>query len=362
MTLGNDPQPLTRRQLREMARSQAPESGDAATETDPDVEFEPSRPSTTPASTTQPSAFAPRTAPRSDDGAGQADGSDEPARERTTVPERTLTRRELRELMAARQAETGVAPDADVVPSGFVIDEDVIDDDIPEDALDDNTSEVDLSRGAPPVDTDAGEDTEYGSPIQRGVIPAGAGDDQPAAPALSLPPQTLGSPLNPPVGHWSIDRDVDEHTQVTGQNQPFDQLLSRGVAAGGIPTTTNALILPSIPQQGNPSGSMTSTGEILITGSIDLPRSLGSTGQHPSHFDSSEMDHLLDPLDETGPTAGVAPVSASRAVSTHTSTRGVMTPPTKRVASLPVILAVTAGVLLVGVLALFAAGYLFQIF
>jgi hypothetical protein len=107
---------------------------------------------------------------------------------------------------------------------------------------------------------------------------------------------------------------------------------------------------------------MTSTGEILITGSIDLPRSLGSTGQHPNHFDSTEMDHLLDQLDEGGPTSSVAPVSASRAVSTHTSTRGVMTPPKNHSVSLPTVLAITAGVLLVGVVALFAAGYLFQIF
>ncbi|WP_022885224.1 hypothetical protein [Glaciibacter superstes] len=174
-----------------------------------------------------------------------------------------------------------------------------------------------------------------------------------------------------PDGHpsaWNGDRGVDpsshsdSHTQVIDGGQPFDQLISRGVGAGGIPTTSNALILPSVPQQGTRSGPLTSTGEILITGSIDLPRSLGATGQHPNHFDSSEMDHMLDQLDEGTATSSVAPVSASRAVSTHTSTRGVMTPPKKSGVSLPSVLAITAAVLAAGVVALFIVGYMLKIF
>jgi hypothetical protein len=39
-----------------------------------------------------------------------------------------------------------------------------------------------------------------------------------------------------------------------------------------------------------------------------------------------------------------------------------MTPPKNHSVSLPTVLAITAGALLVGVVALFAAGYLFQIF
>ncbi len=138
--------------------------------------------------------------------------------------------------------------------------------------------------------------------------------------------------------------------------------MSRGIAAGGVPTTTNALILPSIPQQGTTSGPLTSTGEILVTGSFDLPRSLGATGQHPNHFDSSDMDHMIDQLDEGAPNSSVAPVSASRAVSTHTSTRGVMTPPQKRGVSLSTVLPVAAAVLGVCVVALFVLGAVFKIF
>ncbi|RJT84571.1 hypothetical protein D6T64_20600 [Cryobacterium melibiosiphilum] len=167
--------------------------------------------------------------------------------------------------------------------------------------------------------------------------------------------------LHPPVGHWSVDRD-DDDLPSDGRLEPFDQLMARGLGAGGIPTTTNALILPSIPNQGSTSGPLTDSGEILITGSFDLPRSLGSTGQLPNHFDSSEMDHMLDQFDDDGAPGAAAPVSASRAVSTHASTRNVMAAPKRRMPSLPAVLAITAAVLALGVLALFVGGYLLNIF
>jgi hypothetical protein len=201
------------------------------------------------------------------------------------------------------------------------------------------------------------------TPPSRPDVPAS--DAQTPAPSPAAAASTALEPtgLTPPLGHWSIDRDDDSHIETIGRrdDQTFDDLVGRGIGAGGIPTTTNALILPAIPRQGN-TGPITSTGEIMITGSIDLPRSLGATGQHPNLFDSSEMDRMLDQLDEGGHHNDVAPVSASRAVSTHTSTRGVMTPPRKRGASLPTVLAITAAVLAIGVLSLFVVGYAFNIY
>jgi hypothetical protein len=314
MTLGDDPQPLTRRQLRERARAQSPETPDSdgmpdSADTDsarsadsaPPKEAKPSPKITTFTELIEqvenPDTPKPRSifAPRADGRVPvRGDGNPSPAltRERATAPERTLTRRELREMMATT------------------------DDD--------------------------------GTAVEDGALPADSLDLWPG----ERPGENNADALAP----------HDPHAPASDEGHSFDQLMSRGVGAGGVPTTSNALILPSIPQHGSVSGAMTSTGEILITGSIDLPRSLGSTGQHPNHFDSTEMDHLLDPLDEAGPTSSVAPVSASRAVSTHTSTRGVMTPPKNHSVSLPTVLAITAGALLVGVVALFAAGYLFQIF
>ncbi|POH65603.1 MULTISPECIES: hypothetical protein [Cryobacterium] len=230
---------------------------------------------------------------------------------------RTLTRRELRALQAASSASAAdeVSGQAQAAPSQ-----------------------------APPAPVSAPRSA-----------PA---DDQPRTEA----PAAVNS-LHPPIGHWSMDREDDSHIETIGRRDDatFDDLVGRGVGAGGMPTTTNALILPSIPRQG-PGGPITSTGEIMITGSIDLPRSLGATGQHPNLFDSSEMDRMLDQLDEGGHHNDVAPVSASRAVSTHTSTRGVMTPPRKRGASLPTVLAITAAVLAIGVLSLFVVGYALNIY
>lgn len=167
--------------------------------------------------------------------------------------------------------------------------------------------------------------------------------------------------LHPPVGHWSIDHGDVEVAETGGPRQSLDDLMSLGVGAGGIPTTTNALILPSIPNQGTTSGPLANTGEILITGSFDLPRSLGETGQHPNHFDSADVDHMMDQLDEFGP-GDNAPVSASRAVSTHASTRNVMTPPKKRGVSLPVVLVVSTAALAISVGALLFVGHLLQVF
>ncbi|MHA7986730.1 hypothetical protein ACX9R5_13090 [Rathayibacter sp. CAU 1779] len=150
------------------------------------------------------------------------------------------------------------------------------------------------------------------------------------------------------AGHWSTMNDDDAASP-------------RSAVSTGSVTTANALILPSVPSAGLATAPLTSTGEVIVTGSIELPRSLGSTGQHPDHFDSSDIDRLFEESDAM-PNSSVAPVRASKAVATHTSTRGMITPPTKRGNRLPVVLAVTAGFLALGVTALLVAGYVFHAF
>ena len=136
----------------------------------------------------------------------------------------------------------------------------------------------------------------------------------------------------------------------------------RSAVSTGSVTTANALILPSIPSAGLSTSPLTSTGEVIVTGSIDLPKSLGATGQHPDHFDSSDIDRLFEESDAAPATSGVAPVRASKAVATHTSTRGMITPPKARGNNLPVVLAVTAAFLAIGVAALLVAGFVFHAF
>ena len=349
MTLGNNPQPLTRRQARELANGHDHAATDSAVPPAPLASTTPVTDAPVTPAAAAPvvpapvvSAFAPRPA----DDAHTGD----------TALEHTLTRRELRALHAAQSVET--------------------DEYVPRQDAPVETSAVAVPAPAPTaVSAPAFDPTPSAHPfaIDGLHVPA---LHVPASPARVDPPvefmieatprtkvKARPGVLHPPVGHWSLARDeVDDRLPGVTQLEPFDQIVARGISAGGIPTTTNALILPSIPHQGSTSGPLSSTGEIMVTGSIDLPRSLGSTGALPNLFDSSDMDQMLDQLDESGHHSDVAPVSASRAVSTHASTRGVMAPPVKRGVTVPAVLTVTAGVLAFGVLALFVAGYVFRIF
>jgi len=188
-------------------------------------------------------------------------------------------------------------------------------------------------------------------------VPTAGSSESPAEAAVAQSDDSADDKQSyqPPVGHWSQAAELDD------KNQPFDQIISRSVGASGAATTTNALILPVLPSV-DATGPLTSTGEILVTGSIDLPRGLGSTGAHPDRVDSSDLDRLLDGEENEFNTSEVAPIRASRAVSTHTSTRGVITPPKKRGGKLPIILMITAGVLAVGVIGLLVAAYVLNVF
>ncbi|MGN7801039.1 hypothetical protein [Leifsonia sp. 22587] len=195
----------------------------------------------------------------------------------------------------------------------------------------------------------------FGAPIA--AKPASDAPEEPAAVAAPEEPAEDTSaqerrPFTPPTGHWSTAAELED------QNQP---ITTRNVAQSTAATTTNALILPVIPQP-DTKAPLTSTGEILVTGSIDLPRGMGATGAHPDRIDSSDIDRLLDGEENEFNTSEVQPVRASRAISTHTSTRGVITPPKKRGNALPVVLMVTAGVLAVGVIGLLVAAYVLKVF
>jgi hypothetical protein len=171
----------------------------------------------------------------------------------------------------------------------------------------------------------------------------------PIVPAASAPQRSF----EPPAAHVSLRAAEDDDARAGS---------GRSVVSTGSTTTSNALILPVVPSAADATGPLTSTGEILVTGSIDLPRGLGSTGQHPNHFDTSDIDRLFEQAEGEGATPDVAPVRASRAVSTHTSTRNMITPPKARGTKLPTVLAITAGVLALCVVGLLVAGYVFKVF
>jgi hypothetical protein len=261
------------------------------------------------------------------------------ATERVIEPGRTLSRRELRAMLQAQQANAdaaGVAPVAGSVPTAQPVFE-------PAPEL---VFPLDVTPTVEPVPVPPVPDVTPIEITPVTIAPVGPADDTDAA----------RLPYQPPVGHWSMAGELDD------ENQGYDQVLSRSVGSSGSATTTNALILPSIPSAPDAMGPLTSTGEILITGSIDLPRSLGATGQHPDHYESPDMDRMFDQAESELSNSDVAPIRASRAVSTHTSTRGVITPPKRRGGRLPVVLSITAAVLALGVVALLLVGYVFKVF
>jgi ribosome silencing factor RsfS/YbeB/iojap len=132
----------------------------------------------------------------------------------------------------------------------------------------------------------------------------------------------------------------------------FDQLLSRSTGAVSMP---NALILSQAPEVAPISAPMSATGEVLITGTFNLPEGLGSTGHALGTADGKEVDATL--VDGELPAhSSPTPIAASAAISTVKSAGEVIKPPAPEKGSkLMLTLAITAGALalaLVGVLIL----------
>lgn len=132
----------------------------------------------------------------------------------------------------------------------------------------------------------------------------------------------------------------------------FDQLLARSTGSISAP---NALIVSQAPEMSPLVGPVTATGEVLITGTFNLPEGLGSTGHAKGTTDGKEIDATL--IDGELPShSSPTPIAASAAVSTSKTPGEVIRPPVPEKGSrLMMSLAITAGVLalaLVGVLIL----------
>src|SRR5690606_12621162 len=154
-------------------------------------------------------------------------------------------------------------------------------------------------------------------------------------------------------GHWSRQADLDDQTQ------RGDILPARDLARIDA-ITTSALVLPSMPEY--PIGPLSSTGEILVTGSMELPRMLGATGVHPARFDHADVDSIIDAADREDAHPNSSPVRAIRAVSTHTSTQGIIASKRPRSRMPTYLLAGVATVMGAGVVVLFVGGMLLDVF
>ncbi|WP_157579803.1 MULTISPECIES: hypothetical protein [unclassified Plantibacter] len=136
----------------------------------------------------------------------------------------------------------------------------------------------------------------------------------------------------------------------------FEDLLGSSMTTTG-QITTSSLIIPVAPAQAEAGATSNSTGEILITGTIDLPRGLGSAGQDPNHFDGAGIDRLVEGDELPASVTAASPVAASRAVSSHGSTRDVVPATTNQSNKLLMTLAIAAAVLAAGVIAVLIIGF-----
>jgi hypothetical protein len=224
------------------------------------------------------------------------------------------------------------------------------------------------SSSAPEVDSGAGADSgEVVDPVvvpsaapdavTPGVFPLDLDDDTaevavpetdptPSAQTPMPEPKPITTAFEAPSGHWSTlahdSNDAEVHDEETG---------TRRVAE----TRSSAIILPNS-ALADPTGALNATGEVILTGSIDLPSSLSSTGSHRP-IDGAEVDRLLEQHDEQ-PDTDASPVRASKAVSSHTSTRQVVLAAAKpKDSRTPVILAVSASVVAVAAAAVIVVAF-----
>ncbi|MDQ1084095.1 MULTISPECIES: hypothetical protein [Microbacterium] len=185
------------------------------------------------------------------------------------------------------------------------------------------------SGSAAPVDDD----------VQPAIFrPAAAEENPPTeAPAPSVVNPALGSEL------------LDGPTPGVALPPSFDQLLARNTGATGAVTTPNSLILSQTPTGAPLVGPVNATGEIMITGTFDLPAGLGSVGHAPGTTDGRDVDAVL--LDGELPAASSpTPIAASAAISTVKQPGEIIRPPAPEKGSkLLIALIITTGVLALGV-------------
>jgi hypothetical protein len=341
MTLRQDQQqPLTRRQLRELERAgQLAADGEQQV---PAVEL----PFSAPAPAPVPADLRPVLSTD----APPPPPAQEAAAESSAAPVVPLTRRQLRALQQAEEIqsapveEPAAAEEPAVQASAPIVDVPIAELPLPQPAV----------------------------PAEQPVISEAPAPEVPAAFTASAPEVIDDAPVGPttgevrayqpPTGHWSL-----------GASESFDDVIASGVsdanlrAAGssGATSASHALILPVVPSAVDMTGPLNATGEILLTGSIDLPRGLGATGQVQGHFDGSDIDRLLDQHDrDVAPNSSVEPVAATRAIATHVPTVSTNIVPAQKTShKVGAIVGISAGaVAALGVAGAIVAGFVFNVF
>ncbi|KTR96688.1 hypothetical protein NS220_00885 [Microbacterium testaceum] len=199
----------------------------------------------------------------------------------------------------------------------------------------------DLGPASPPARPESAEDTASGD-LPAIFRPAVAEELDGAEPA---PEQPVSSTVNPNLGSDLLNGATPDISLPPS----FDQLIARSGVATGSVSTPNALILSETPIGGPLVAPVTATGEVMITGTFELPQGLGSVGHAPGTTDGREADAVL--LDGELPAASSpTPIAASAAISTVKQPGDIIRPPAPEKGSKLVIgLIITTGALAIAV-------------
>jgi hypothetical protein len=163
-----------------------------------------------------------------------------------------------------------------------------------------------------------------------------AGDELPVADAVATGERPVVSPT---FGNEIFEEKAGKG-DVPSFSPSFDDLITSD--SGGSNRASNALIFTH-PGESSLSGPVASTGELLITGSYELPQGLGSQGHAHGATDGKDADAAL--LDkELPPASSPTPIAASSAISTLKPAGEVIRPPAPEKGNkLMLTLAITAG-------------------
>lgn len=235
-------------------------------------------------------------------------------------------------------------------------------------------------RAAGELDRASVPSAPLGGPLSESAPDASSAPEVPSGPIVSSAPIVSSTPISssprpepsnpsaaaPIVTSTPLTRSTDASDDAPGAEErssryaEFDSLLAPD--GGGSTISTNALVLPSVPGHDDLPRALDGTGEIIVTGTFALPNSLAETGAHHPVLDGTDVDRLLDSDDPQPVAPGSGPVRASRAVSTHTATRGIIQPKRPKSNRLLTALAITASGLAVGVVGLLVVGVMNGVF
>ena len=191
-----------------------------------------------------------------------------------------------------------------------------------------------------PAQSSALQDTSLVEVTQVASAPTPPGSEEPLPPVFG-PPQT-----NPLTEVSALSASQQSAPPVA----PADTIFPSRVV-GDVTMATSSLILPTTPMV-DMSGPVGDTGEIIVTGQINLPNRVSETGTIPSMWEDRDNEERFDAY-VTGELAAMAhPIRAAKAVSGQGDDTDILLVRRVRWGTAAILTATGAAVLGVGAVAL----------